>query len=192
MLASGRQPPDAATIKWKKNTIRNQEALTNEKHNQLEDISISKTRSRRGQWWWTRRWKSLRHPIHNLRLQFTDRWFTICILRVLLLVAGRFASLVRSGKISDDSLASGLGALPISLLLSLSAAGCPHSPRCPFLWLRRRLVRLPRNPQGQRMEIIMLRASPRVYHILLGISCVLPTSKKICQVKKELISNSLA
>jgi len=142
----------------KKNTIRNQEALTNEKHNQLEDISISisKTRSRRGQWWWTRRWKNLRHPIHNLRLQFTDRWFTICILRVLLLVAGRFTSLVRSGKISDDSLASGLGALPISLLLSLCAAGCPHSPRCPFLWLRRRLVRLPRNPQVQRMEIIML------------------------------------
>ena len=31
-----------------------------------------------------------------------------------------------------------------------------------------------------------LRASPRVCHILLGISCVLPTSKKICQVKKTL------
>ena len=37
-----------------------------------------------------------------------------------------------------------------------------------------------------------LRASPRVCHILLGISCVLSTSKKICQVKKELISNSLS
>ena len=31
---------------------------------------------------------------------------------------------------------------------------------------------------------IELRASPRVCYILLGISCVLPTSKKICQVKK--------
>ena len=37
-----------------------------------------------------------------------------------------------------------------------------------------------------------VRASPRVFHILLDISCVLPTSKKICQIKKELISNSLA
>ena len=37
-----------------------------------------------------------------------------------------------------------------------------------------------------------LGASPRVYHILLSISCVLPTSKKICQVKKKFISNNLA
>ena len=37
-----------------------------------------------------------------------------------------------------------------------------------------------------------VRASPRVYQILLDKSCVLPISKKICQVKKELISNSLA
>ena len=36
--------------------------------------------------------------------------------------------------------------------------------------------------------LVKLRASPRVYHILLGISCVLPTYKKICQIKKELIS----
>ena len=31
-----------------------------------------------------------------------------------------------------------------------------------------------------------IRASPKVCHILLGISYVLPTSKKICQVKKNL------
>ena len=37
-----------------------------------------------------------------------------------------------------------------------------------------------------------VRTSLRVCHILLGISCVLLTSKKIYQVKKELISNSLA
>ena len=30
------------------------------------------------------------------------------------------------------------------------------------------------------------RASSRIYYILLGISFVLPTSKKICQVKKNL------
>ena len=36
------------------------------------------------------------------------------------------------------------------------------------------------------------QAYPRVCHILLGISCVLLISKKICQVKKDLISNSLA
>ena len=40
--------------------------------------------------------------------------------------------------------------------------------------------------------ILDIRASPAVCHILLGISCVLLTSKKICQVKKELISNNLA
>jgi hypothetical protein len=39
---------------------------------------------------------------------------------------------------------------------------------------------------------VALRASPRVCQILLGKSCVLPTSKKICKVKKEFISNSLA
>jgi hypothetical protein len=37
-----------------------------------------------------------------------------------------------------------------------------------------------------------LRASPRVCQNLLGKSCVLPTSKKLCKVKKEFISNSLA
>jgi hypothetical protein len=37
-----------------------------------------------------------------------------------------------------------------------------------------------------------LRASPSVCQILLGKSCVLPTSKKICQIKKEFISNNLA
>ena len=37
-----------------------------------------------------------------------------------------------------------------------------------------------------------LRASPRFCHILLGISCILLIFKKICQVKKEFISNSLA
>ena len=31
----------------------------------------------------------------------------------------------------------------------------------------------------------LVRASPRVCHILLDISCVLPISKKICQVKKR-------
>jgi hypothetical protein len=35
---------------------------------------------------------------------------------------------------------------------------------------------------------IQIRASPRVCQILLGKSCALPTSKKICQVKKEFIS----
>jgi hypothetical protein len=37
-----------------------------------------------------------------------------------------------------------------------------------------------------------LRASPRVCQNLLGKSCVLPTSKKLCKVKKEFTSNSLA
>jgi hypothetical protein len=40
--------------------------------------------------------------------------------------------------------------------------------------------------------VLTLRASPRVCQILLGKSYVLPTSKKVCQVKKEFISNSLA
>jgi hypothetical protein len=33
--------------------------------------------------------------------------------------------------------------------------------------------------------VLHLRASPRVFQILLGKSCVLPTSKKVCQVKKR-------
>jgi hypothetical protein len=37
-----------------------------------------------------------------------------------------------------------------------------------------------------------IRASPRVCQILLVKSCALPTSKRICQVKKEFISNNLA
>ena len=37
-----------------------------------------------------------------------------------------------------------------------------------------------------------VRGLAAVCHILLGIFCLLATSKKICQVKKELISNSLA
>jgi hypothetical protein len=37
-----------------------------------------------------------------------------------------------------------------------------------------------------------IRASPRVCQILLGKSYALPTSKKICQVKKEFICNNLA
>jgi hypothetical protein len=36
------------------------------------------------------------------------------------------------------------------------------------------------------------RATPTIWHILLSISCVLRPSKKICQVKKEFISNILA
>jgi hypothetical protein len=39
---------------------------------------------------------------------------------------------------------------------------------------------------------VALRAAPRVCQILLGKSYVLPTSKMICQVKKDFISNSLA
>ena len=46
--------------------------------------------------------------------------------------------------------------------------------------------------KSYELKLSHLRASPRVCHILLGISCVLSTSKKICQVKKEFISNSLA
>jgi hypothetical protein len=42
-----------------------------------------------------------------------------------------------------------------------------------------------------QMHRIPLRASPRVCQILLGKSCVLPTSKKLCKLKK-FISNSLA
>jgi hypothetical protein len=38
----------------------------------------------------------------------------------------------------------------------------------------------------------LVRATPRVCQILLGKSCVLPTCKKICQVEKESVSNSLA
>jgi hypothetical protein len=47
---------------------------------------------------------------------------------------------------------------------------------------------------GNRREAnaAQIRASPRVCQILLGKSCVLPTSKKLCQVKKEFISNNLA
>jgi hypothetical protein len=37
-----------------------------------------------------------------------------------------------------------------------------------------------------------IRASPRVCQILHGKSCALPTSKKICQVKKDFTSNNLA
>jgi hypothetical protein len=37
-----------------------------------------------------------------------------------------------------------------------------------------------------------IRASPRVCQNLLDKFCVLPTSKKLCKVKKEFISNSLA
>jgi hypothetical protein len=39
---------------------------------------------------------------------------------------------------------------------------------------------------------IDIRASPGVCQNLLGKSFVLPTSKKLCKVKKEFISNSLA
>jgi hypothetical protein len=45
---------------------------------------------------------------------------------------------------------------------------------------------------GWRTVGVALRASPRVCQNLLGKSCVLPTSKKLCNVKKEFISNSLA
>jgi hypothetical protein len=38
----------------------------------------------------------------------------------------------------------------------------------------------------------IIRASPRVCQILLDTSCVLPSYKKVCQVKKEFISNNLA
>ena len=38
---------------------------------------------------------------------------------------------------------------------------------------------------------ILLRASPKVCHILLDKSCDLPTLKTICQVKNSSISNSL-
>jgi hypothetical protein len=41
-------------------------------------------------------------------------------------------------------------------------------------------------------DIAFIRATPRVCQILLDKSCVLPTSKKICKVKKEFNSNSLA
>jgi hypothetical protein len=37
-----------------------------------------------------------------------------------------------------------------------------------------------------------IRESPRVCQLLLGKSCALPTSKKICHVKKKFISNNLA
>jgi hypothetical protein len=42
------------------------------------------------------------------------------------------------------------------------------------------------------VDDLVLRASPRVCQNLLGKSYVLPTSKKLCKVKKEFISNSLA
>jgi hypothetical protein len=41
-------------------------------------------------------------------------------------------------------------------------------------------------------ETETVRASPRVCKILLGKSCVLPTSKKNILSKKEFISNNLA
>jgi hypothetical protein len=40
--------------------------------------------------------------------------------------------------------------------------------------------------------IVVVEASPIVCQNLLGKSCVLPTSKKLCKVKKEFISNRLA
>jgi hypothetical protein len=47
-------------------------------------------------------------------------------------------------------------------------------------------------PHTQRwINIIHVRASPTVCQILLGKSCVLPTCKKIWQVKKKFIFNSL-
>ena len=42
------------------------------------------------------------------------------------------------------------------------------------------------------VPLVKLRASPKFYQILPDKFCVLPTSKKMCQIKKELISNSLA
>jgi hypothetical protein len=41
-------------------------------------------------------------------------------------------------------------------------------------------------------DTLTIRVSPRVCQNLLGKSCVLPTSKKICQVKKEFVSINLA
>jgi hypothetical protein len=49
-----------------------------------------------------------------------------------------------------------------------------------------------RNHEQITSKETRIRASPRVCQILLGKSCALPTSKKICQVKKEFISNNLA
>jgi hypothetical protein len=43
----------------------------------------------------------------------------------------------------------------------------------------------------QKLKKKLLRAHPRVYEILLGKPCVLSTFKKICQINKEFISNSL-
>jgi hypothetical protein len=44
----------------------------------------------------------------------------------------------------------------------------------------------------QQLVVGYFRASPRVCQNLLGKSCVLPTFKKLCKVKEEFISNSLA
>jgi hypothetical protein len=41
-------------------------------------------------------------------------------------------------------------------------------------------------------DTLTIRVSTRVCQNLLGKSCVLPTFKKICQVKKEFISINLA
>jgi hypothetical protein len=49
-----------------------------------------------------------------------------------------------------------------------------------------------RNHERITSKETWIRASPRVCQILHGKSCALPTSKKICQVKKEFISNNLA
>jgi hypothetical protein len=49
-----------------------------------------------------------------------------------------------------------------------------------------------RNHEQITSKETRIRASPRVCQILHGKSCDLPTSKKICQVKKEFISNNLA
>jgi hypothetical protein len=49
-----------------------------------------------------------------------------------------------------------------------------------------------RNHEQITSKETRIRASPRVCQILLGKSCALPTSKKICQVKKEFSSNNLA
>jgi hypothetical protein len=49
-----------------------------------------------------------------------------------------------------------------------------------------------RNHEQITSKETQIRAYPRVCQILLGKSCALLTSEKICQVKKEFISNNLA
>ena len=58
-------------------------------------------------------------------------------------------------------------------------------------WLANTVPDNARTTKGPRVCVAVVRASPRVWQILLGKSSVLPTPKTIWQVKKDPLSKSL-